>query len=288
MKVPLRSLLFAPGSEPRKLQKVSGFGADAVVADLEDAVADSKKLAAREHVRAAVDTSTASNFMVRINGPESDLWIDDLESVVSARLAGIVVPKIEHSDHLFDVAARLSVLEESMGLPAGGIVLIGLVETPLGMSRVDDLAQQAPRRTRTFALGSADLSTELDIELTVEGTELLYARSRLVMAVRAAGLEAPIDGPFLSIADGAGLLRNSQGARSLGFQGRVAIHPSQVEIVHAAFGAVSEEALTAARGIVEAFESAEAQGRASIRVDDRFVDYPIYQNARKLLDRASS
>ena len=282
---PLRSLLFAPGSEPRKLEKVVGFGADAVIADLEDAVADSEKEAARVLVRSVLERQTTDAYLVRVNGPDGDLWVDDLEAVVCPGLAGVMVPKVEHPEQLPEVSSRLELLESAAGMEPGDTPLIGLVETPLGITRLDDIAQMAPPRTRTLALGTADLSAELGVELTIEGTELLHARSRMVMAVRAAGLEAPLDGPFLAIRDLDGLRRSSEASRALGFQGRIAIHPGQVEPVNEVFGYVDAASIAAAHRIVEAFEEAESRGAASIQVDGTFVDYPIYWNAKAQLDR---
>lgn len=288
MNIPFRSLLFAPGSEPRKLEKVVGFGADAVIADLEDAVADSEKEAARALVRSVLDQRISDAYLVRVNSPDGERWVDDLKAVVCPGLAGVMVPKVEHPDQLAEVAAQLEPLESAAGMEVGSIPLIGLVETPLGITRLDDIAQLAPARTRTLALGTADLSTELGIELTIEGTELLHARSRMVMAARAAGLEAPLDGPFLGIRDLDGLRRSSEASRALGFQGRIAIHPGQVDPINEVYGYVDAAALEAAQRIVEAFEAAEAQGAASIQVDGTFVDYPIYRNAKALVDRADA
>jgi citrate lyase subunit beta / citryl-CoA lyase len=280
----LRSLLFAPGNHPRRVAKVGSFGADAIVLDLEDAVAAGEKTAARALVRAALPGYPNTLVMVRVNGPTSGRWAGDLEAVVCPSLQAIVIPKVETPAQLREVDERLALLEEREGLTPGTIRLIPQIETARGIVRVDEIALQAPARVQTLIFGQADFTADLGIELTPDGDELLYARSRVVVAARAAGLAPPIDGPYLlGLQDEPGLVRDCERARRLGFQGKIVIHPSQVEPVNRVFGAVSPEELAVAREIVTAFEAAEAAGSAAIQVAGRFVDYPIYRQALRKL-----
>jgi citrate lyase subunit beta/citryl-CoA lyase len=281
----LRSLLFVPGNDERKLRKAGSTGADLVVIDLEDAVAEAEKTGAREMAFDAVGRlSVDARVAVRVNGIETGRLAGDIAAVASAAgLAAIVVPKVEAVDALSAVADRLDRAEREGN--RGTVGLLALVETPLGITRCEDILASAPPRTITAMLGVADFTAALGIDLTQEGTELLYARQRLIVAARAAGMPGPIDGPYLRLDDPDGLLADSRRSRALGFQGRVALHPRQVEPINRAYSELSDEQLAAAERIVAAFGRAEASGVASIRVDGRFVDYPVYELARERLRR---
>jgi citrate lyase subunit beta / citryl-CoA lyase len=277
----LRSLLFVPGNDARKLRKAGSLGADLVVIDLEDAVAEAEKTGARELVAEAVPRLSAhARVAVRVNGIETGRLQDDIASVTAGPgLSVLVVPKVEAVDTL---AAVDDLLAGSARESAG---LLALVETPLGIARCEDILASAPPRTITAMLGVADFAAALGVDPSDEGTELLYARQRLVVAARAAGMPGPIDGPYLRLDDSPGLLADTRRSRGLGFQGRVALHPRQVDPINRAYSELSDEQLAAAERIVEAFERAEAAGVASLRVDGRFVDYPVYELAREQLRR---
>jgi len=281
----LRTLLFAPGNQPRKLARVASFGADAVVLDLEDAVAVGEKVKARELVREALrgfqDQSPV--VMARVNGLATGLTGDDLDAVVVPGLRAVLVPKVEAPDDLREVDSRLATLEARVGIPPGTIRLLPLVETARGIARVEDIARAAPSRVHALIFGQADLTADLGIDLTNDGAEILYARSRVVVAARAADLAPPIDGPYLDLRDEEGLIRDARRARQLGFQGKVVVYPPQVAPVNHAFSFVPPDELALARKIVEAFEAAEAAGSAAIQVDGIFVDYPIYHRALRKL-----
>lgn len=281
---PLRSLLFAPGNHPRRVERVAEFGSDVIVLDLEDAVANAEKVAAREPVRAALSTYTGPVVVtVRINGESTGLMEGDVEAVVSPDLDCLMVPKVESVATLQAVSALLDRLEREAGVPEGQIRLLPIVETALGLVRCEELALSAPDRVVTVIFGLGDFSVDIGVDLTREATELLYGRSRVVVAARAGGLPAPIDGPYLDIHDVDGLVENSLLSRRLGFQGRVVVYPAQVEPVQRAYSELTPEELEQARRVVEAFEEAEASGLASIQVDGRFIDYPLYYRARRRL-----
>jgi citrate lyase subunit beta / citryl-CoA lyase len=283
---PLRAVLFAPGNDQRKLDKAGTTGADLVVIDLEDAVAEAEKTRARSTAGQAVGRiSRAAAVAVRVNALETGRLQDDISAVAQEGLSAIVVPKVQAPDSLVAAEEALAKFERDGQPASGGVVLIALLETPLGIARCEEILLGAPERTVTAMFGVADFSAALGIEPTEGGVELLYARGRLIVAARAAGMAAPIDGPYLRIDDTEGLLQDSRRSRALGFQGRVALHPSQVVPINQAFSELSPEQLAAARRIVEAFEAAEAGGSASIRVAGRFVDYPVYEQARAKLRR---
>jgi citrate lyase subunit beta/citryl-CoA lyase len=281
---PLRSLLFAPGNHPQRLERVGDFGSDVIVLDLEDAVANAEKVAARAPVRAALPTYTGAGVVaVRVNGETTGLMEDDVEAVVCRDLDCIVVPKVESVGTLQRVSTLLDRLEREADVPEGQVRLLPIVETAVGLVRCEELALSAPPRVATVIFGLGDFSVDIGVDLTREATELLYARSRVVVAARAGGLPAPIDGPYLDIHDVDGLVENSLLSRRLGFQGRVVVYPGQVEPVERAYSQLTAEELERARRIVEAFEEAEASGLASIQVDGRFIDYPLYYRARRRL-----
>jgi citrate lyase subunit beta / citryl-CoA lyase len=282
----LRAALFVPGNDRRKLERVGGAGADLVVIDLEDAVAEAEKTQARTIAREAVPRIAGeAPVAVRVNGLQSERLRDDITAVAVPGLSAIVVPKVEAVDALQEADDALARTAGGAAVDAGAVGLIALLETPLGIARCEEILLSAPPRTITAMFGVADFSVALGVDLTDDGTELAYARGRLIVAARAAGMAAPIDGPYLRVDDEAGLLADSRRSRALGFQGRVAVHPRQVEPIGRAFSELSDEQVAAARRIVDAFESAEASGVASIRVDGAFVDYPIYERARSKLRR---
>jgi citrate lyase subunit beta/citryl-CoA lyase len=280
----LRSLLFAPGNEPRKVAKVATFGADAIVLDLEDAVAESRKDEARELVASAIPTIRDTIVMARVNGVTTGRCAEDLAAVVRPSLDAVLLPKVEDVAALHDVDAWLTNLEARQGLEPGAVRLLPQIETALGVARVEEIALNAPARVYTLIFGSVDFTLDLGVDLTADATEILYARSRVVVAARAARMPPPIDGPYLlDLRDEAGLVRDSRQARQLGFGGRVAIYPPQVAAINRVFAKISPDEVERARQIVGAFEAAEAAGSAAIQIDGRFVDYPVYRRAQHKL-----
>lgn len=279
---PLRTVLFVPGNDRRKLDKAFGLAASAVVLDLEDAVASSEKAAARAIVRESVLAlpDDAMPVGVRINSLESGLADADLDALAEAlpRISLIVLPMVESADDVRHVAARLGDL-------GSHIDLLAITETARGILAAREIAASSPR-LRTLLFGPADLARELGVELTADGFEHLHARSAVVLAARAAGKEGPIDGPYLNLADDDGCALSASWSRRLGFQGKLVLHPRQLPIVTAAF-APSERELAWAREVDRAFREAEAAGVSSIQLaDGTFVDYPVAGRARDLLKDA--
>ncbi|MGI9188453.1 MAG: HpcH/HpaI aldolase/citrate lyase family protein [Gaiellales bacterium] len=286
MSAPIRTLMFASANDPKRSLKAIGIGASAVCLDLEDAVAQTEKAAARAVVTETLrDPSVeGANVHVRINGVDTEFCEGDLDALGGSlpRLAGLLVPMVESGDQVRHVAARLDALEQAHGVEAGSIHLIAIIETARGVLAASDIASSSPR-LRTLLLGPADLSHDLGVELTPDGYELFHVRSQLVLAARAAGLEGPIDGPFLGLTDDEGTRTSSQWAKRLGFQGKMVLHPQQLPVVAEVF-APSEREIAWAREVIAAFEQAEAQGISSIKLDDgTFVDYPVAFRARAIL-----
>jgi citrate lyase subunit beta/citryl-CoA lyase len=259
------SALFAPGDDSRKLGKAIGAGATLVIADLEDAVAEPAKAAARDLVAAALAQRApgGGRCAVRINALDSPFAGDDLAMVSSAGADAIVVPK-----------ARASSLR---GLNAAALPpIIAIVETAAGLQESAEIAT-APG-VWALLLGAVDLGVELRLTPRADGLELLFARSKLVVDSAAAQIAPPIDAVHVDIADGDALLTESELARSLGFGGKACIHPRQVPIVERAFAPTADE-LDRARRVVDAYERARARGEGVVRVDGAMVDLPVYQRA---------
>jgi citrate lyase subunit beta/citryl-CoA lyase len=269
------TLLFVPGDRPDRIAKALATDVDAVAVDLEDAVADAVKEQARSLATDALAglTGTGPAVFVRINGLETPWAEADLAAVIDIgdRLAGVIVPKVES-------VAQVHRLDET--LPAG-LAVVPIVETARGVLEAPAIA--AAPRVPTLVFGSLDLSADLGVSPSVEGRELLHARSHVVLATAAAGLVGPIDGPHADLDDEEGLTRSSIAARELGFTGRVVLHPRQLATVRAAFSP-SEAELDRAREVMAAYRRAQAAGVGAVRLPDgTFIDRPVVLRAAALL-----
>jgi len=287
---PNRSFLFAPGDHARRVEKALQLGADAVILDLEDAVAVSAKPAARGAVVAALARPRSCRAHVRVNAFDTPFCFGDIDAVVGARLDGIVLPKLEDPGQLLAVDWMLGALEAARGLSVGAIDLMPIVETARGLVGLRALATAAAAlpsgRVRRLAFGAGDYTTDLGLTWTLEEEELLPVRSEIVLASRAAGLEPPVDTVFTALREAEAFARSCHRGAALGFQGRMCIHPDQVPVANAAYTPPEAE-VARARRVVAAFAEAEAQGLASIQVDGAFVDYPIVQRAQRILALAA-
>ncbi len=278
-------MLFAPGNHPRKVEKVFGVGADAVILDLEDAVAIDEKVAARQAVLEALKKPRPCKGYVRVNALDTPFCYGDLLAVVGRWLDGVVLPKAESAAHVLTVDWLLTQLERERDLPAGGIDLIPIIETGRGVAAVKEIAGSGPRVKR-LAFGAADYTRDIGMRWTLEEGELAPTRAAIVLASRVAGIESPIDTPFLHVGKHRDSLhRTTELARDIGFQGKLCIHPEQIDPVNQVFTPTEKE-IAGARKIVEAFAAAEAGGSASIQVDGQFVDYPIVEKAKRTLEMA--
>jgi len=266
----LRSLLFAPGSDERKLRRALESGADAVVADLEDAVAPGEKDAARRlvvSVLAKADRSCA--LAVRINGAGSPYFAEDLAAVRELPLDGLVLPK--------------ATPETVDALGPDGPPVIAIVESAQGLRLSYETA--AKPRVAVLMLGSADLGAELRLEPREDGLEILFARSKVVTDSAAAGVRSPIDVVRVDFRDDEGLKREALFARSLGFGAKACIHPAQVEIVNRVFAPTAEQIEWATR-VIAAYEDGLRKGKGAVALDSEMVDLPVVERARTVLAMA--
>lgn len=290
-----RSFLFAPGNHARRVEKAFTLGADAVILDLEDAVAVSEKAAARPLVAQALarprNSGTRRGY-VRVNAMGTPYCYRDLVEVVGKGVDGVVLPKVESAADLHAIDWLIANLEAERGLETGCIDLMPIIESAAGLSRIDRiLAARSLKpysgrwRVRRVAFGAADYSHDLNLAPTLDEDELADARARIVLASRNAGLEPPMDSPWFHLKETAAFERALARSRRNGFQGRLCIHPDQVAQVNRVFSPSAEEVARAER-VVAAFAEAEAKGLAAIQLDGQMIDYPIAHQARRLLEVA--
>ena len=268
----LRSLLFVPGARPDRFAGALSSGADGVIFDLEDSVDRSRKAEARAAVTAFLSQPppTSAALFVRVNSVDSPWHGDDLDSFGRLQsIQGIVLPKAEMPAQVAAVA---------QGLAAGRV--IPLIETARGVLNAPAIAA-AEGSIPAVLFGAEDLTAQIGIPRTIDGDELVFARSQVVLAATSVGADA-IDAVFIDITALDDLRRDALRARALGFRGKMAIHPGQIPVIHEVFSPSPSERAHAQR-IVDAFDRAQAQGEAVIRLDDRMVDMPVVVRAKRLL-----
>ena len=270
-----RSVLFSPGDQPDLLEKAPETGADVVVFDLEDAVVPDRKDRARETVADAVADTGTGEVCVRINplgaGGRADL--DALEQPPDS----VMLPKVDGPDDIRALDDALA--EHGLDLP-----VFALLETPGGV--LDAPAVADIDATDAVLLGAEDLSAAAGISRTAEGTEILYARERVVLAAARADIDA-IDTLFTDFEDGEGLAEDAGLARQLGFDGKMTIHPTQVPVVNSAFTPDSDQVDWAER-VLTARDEARSEGRGVFTVDGEMIDAPLVTQAETVLERASA
>lgn len=285
-----RSLLFAPGNVPRRVEKALTLDADVVIFDLEDSVAVSDKEATRKPVAEALTRPRKGRGYVRVNAPSTPFCYGDLVATLHKGVDGVLIPKVESAADLHAIDWLLAALERERGIAEGSTDLIPQIETAAGVQRVDRILQarslrpyRAPWRVRRVAFGAADYAHELGLSVQVDEAELADARARIVLSSRAAGLEGPIDSPWFHFKDSFGFERALERSRRGGFQGRLCVHPDQIAPVNRAY-LPSEEELARAERIVAAFKEAEARGAAAIQVDGQMIDYPVVYRAQAIIE----
>jgi len=285
---PIRTALFVPGTRPDRVDKALKAGADVIIIDLEDAVPFKLKEETRSKVREKVLEHGGRKIVVRMNAIGSGFCQGDLDEIIVKELACIMLPKVESPEQVREINHRLLTLEEERGIPPGAVSIIPLIESASGVQRIFPILSEKtdPARVLTAAFGAADYSLDLGIEITKQGIELIYPRSRIAVACRASHIEPPLDTPFMiDLKDMEGLKADAMRAKQLGFQGKLCIHPNQIEPCNAIFSPTKEEIEYAER-VIQAFEEAEAGGVAAIQLDGKFVDYPVVERARRTLEMA--
>jgi citrate lyase subunit beta/citryl-CoA lyase len=277
-----RSRLYVPGSEPKYFINAGLHGPDAVILDLEDSVHAGEKDAARILVRnalRAVDFGSCER-MVRIN--QLPLGLEDLAEVIPESPDLILIPKVENSHQVTEVDRMISELKLRSGINRP-TWLMPILESALGLENAPAIAMASPN-IAALTIGLEDYTADMGVAKTPEGRESLYARTRLVNAAKAAGIQA-IDSVFGDVGDTAALRRWAQESRALGFEGMGCIHPLQIPIIHEAFAPSAAE-IEKAQKIVAAFEDAQQRGLGVVSLGSKMIDPPVVQRALKLVELA--
>ena len=283
----LRSLLFVPGVRPDMLQKAANYPVDALVPDMEDSVPVDEKDRARETVARMLPHLAAAGVAVipRTNSLGTGLLTADAAAVVGPHIAGVTVGKIGSAWEVAQVCAVLEGLERAAGLAVGSTRLLPWIETAQGVANAAEICRASPR-IAAVCFGADDYTADMGIPRSADGVELLHPRSVVAVAARAADLPA-LDTPYTDFRDAEGLRREAAVARQLGYRGKFAIHPGQIEAINAAFAPTPQEVEEAQR-IVSAYEAARAQGHGATSLEGRMIDAPIVKQARNILALAES
>lgn len=280
-----RAMLYVPGDDERKVAKAAGLSADSVCLDIEDGVAVNRKAAAREqitHVLQSLDFGR-SERLVRINPVGSGLEADDLAAVLPAHPDGIVLPKVEHPDQVRWVCTQISAAEQRNGWQPGAMALLILIETAPGVVNLKEICA-ADARLQGLIFGAEDLAGNIGAVRTRAGWEIFYARSAVVIHAAAFGLQA-IDMVWMDLHDLDGLREESLQGAGLAYTGKQIIHPNQIEPVQAAF-TPSQDAVAAARRVIEAAAAHQKAGKGAFALDGKMVDAPVVKAAERVMERA--
>lgn len=273
-----RSVLFSPGDRPELLRKAPETGADVVVFDLEDAVASGRKAEARETVRDVVSDGFDPDceVCVRVN-PQPRVAAEDLRIVLAGDpgVDAVMLPKAESAADVMGLAG----LVEGSGVD---LPIFALAETAAGVLNAEAIAAADPVTALVF--GAEDLAAHIGATRSDEGTEVLYAREHVVLAASAGGVDA-IDTVYNNVEDTDGLAAETEFAIDLGYDGKLAVHPAQVETINEAFTPTDEE-IEWARTVLAAREEADESGRGVFRVDDEMIDAPLVAQAERIVERA--
>ena len=283
----LRSLIFVPGNRPNMLERALAFNADIIMVDLEDSVPPAEKTAARNLAAQWVPQlyQAGRRVMVRVNSLDTGLTRDELAAILSPQLYGVSVGKTDSAADLREIESILSPLEKAAALPPGQIKLIPWIESAKAVVNVHQIAAALPR-TVALAFGAEDYTNDMGIHRTDAGAEVHHPRAAIAIAARAAGITA-LDGPYVAFRNTQGLLQDAAVARQLGYTGKFAIHPDQIDPINAAFSPSPEEIAHAQR-IMSAWQEAESAGRGSLALDGKMVDVPVVKRAQNLLNLAEA
>ncbi len=280
-----RALLFMPGDDRHKIETGAAMNVDSIIMDLEDGVALNRKDAARETISAAlreVDFGR-SERLVRINAVSTGLHIDDLKHTIEVHPDGYVLPKVESAGQVQEISNRLRQAEAKYGWPDYSIALLVIVESARGVVNLREIAESDPR-LNALIFGAEDLAGDLGARRTSDGWEVFYARSAVVLNARAFGLQA-IDTVYIDLKNLDGLVAQTEQARYMGYTGKLAIHPRQVDPIQRIFTPSTEE-IQQAKRLIDAHNAHQQAGTGAFQMDGKMVDMPIVRAAEAVLARA--
>ena len=283
---PLRSMLFVPGNKPAWMEKALGYGADALIFDLEDAVPTTDKVGARPLVREAVERfhNRGPSLTVRINALETGMAGDDLEAIVGPGLSAIIAPKVETPQDVATLDTLLTQCERHAGVTTGQIEIFPTLETAKGIYHAYHIATSSPRIPTLSATAGkgGDTARSLGYIWSKEATETLYIRSKVLLEARAAGCAYPLIASWFDITDLDGLRADARLNRQIGYSGQIVIHPSHVPVINDIFTPTAEE-IAYCQGLLAAMEAGERQGTAAVTYAGAMVDIAMVKTARQLL-----
>jgi len=282
-----RSMLFLPGNNPNLLINGNCLGADAVIFDLEDAVSPSEKDAARILVRNTMRYMDFGNCerIVRINSIDTPYWKADIDAILPYKPDLILLPKTGTAADVMTADAYISEVEQRLEFDKNSVGLMPLIETALGVENAFSIASSVAR-VRALFLGAEDLTADLQCKRTKEGREIEYARTRLVVAARAAGVDV-YDTPFTDVNDDEGIVKDAQLAKDLGFTGKSSISPRHVEFINQIFSPTLKE-IDYAYEVMDAIALAKQQGKGAIALHGKMVDAPIVARAERTIAMAKA
>ncbi len=280
-----RALLYMPGDDRRKIEKATTLGVDCVCMDMEDGVAITHKAEARAVIAQAMKDLDfgKSERCIRINSVGSGFEKYDLAAAVATNPDAVVVPKIETAQQLRSISEYIEMYELASKMEIGTIRMLVGVETARGVLNLKEISE-ADRRLEAIIFGAEDYAASIGATRTKESTEVLYARSAVVMACAANELQA-IDMVYIDFRDAEGLRAEADQGSQLGFSGKQIIHPNQVGPVQEAF-TPSSEAIEYAQRVVATFAASQKEGRGAFALDGKMIDMPLLKNAQKVLERA--
>ncbi|MCF8107865.1 MAG: CoA ester lyase [Desulfohalobiaceae bacterium] len=282
---PLRTLLFVPGNRPDRIDKALQSQADAVIIDLEDAVPIQRKKEARDIVKNKIQEHAGGKIFVRVNALNTEFFEEDIQEIAVQGVSCIVIPKVEKASDMLPIEQCLTQAEKNNGFAQGSIQILPLIETALAVQNIVEIVTEktAQKRMVTSAFGAADFTLDMGIDMTLSAEELMYPRARIAVACRAANLQPPIDSPFMiDLQDLKALEKDARRSKKLGYQGKLCIHPNQLDICNTVYSP-SDEETAFARKVLKAFHEAETSGHAAIQVDGKFIDYPIVTKAQRIV-----
>jgi citrate lyase subunit beta/citryl-CoA lyase len=281
----MRSVFYVPGNNEKMVGKAPEIVVDLLTLDLEDSVPPAEKPKARgmigEYLKTQREKQLSPSLYVRINNWETQMTNDDLEAIVYPGLDGVCLAKCGSAENVQRLDWKLEELEQRRGMEVGSVAIQLLIETAKGVINAYPAATASPR-VNSLIFGAVDYTKDMRVTLTSEGWEQLYARFHTAVAARAAGCVA-IDCPFVAFKDTEAFDKSTKEGRQMGYEGRMLIHPSQIEPSHAIYTPSAED-VEWAEGVKKIFEEEGiAKGAAAVAYKGKMVDTPVYENALQIL-----
>ena len=282
----VRTAIFVPGNRPERVDKAMLSAADAVILDLEDSVPPDEKPSTRAIVREKALQYQHRRVFIRVNSLGSGFLDGDLDEIIVPGINCIGVPKVDEPEQMSALHTALLDLETKRGIPEGRVSVIPFIESGRALENSYRILSEEACRQRFFtaAFGAADYTLDMGVEMTGDARELDFARARIGVACKAAGVARPLDTPYMiDIHDLDGLRADAVRAKQAGFQGKLCIHPKQLDVCNEVFSP-SQVEIDRARRAIEAFKEAESQGRGAVQFEGMMVDYPVVRRFMAIVE----